>query len=58
MGMMEVANPSEFLAERMQNTPGSAVAVAMEGTRPLLIEIQGLTSTTNFGNPRRTFQRG
>jgi DNA repair protein RadA/Sms len=54
-GMMEVANPSEvFLAERMQNTPGSAVAVAMEGTRPLLIEIQGLTSTTNFGNPRRT----
>ncbi|NMC29847.1 MAG: DNA repair protein RadA [Pelolinea sp.] len=54
-GMLEVANPSEvFLAERMQNTPGSAVAVAMEGTRPLLIEIQGLTSTTNFGNPRRT----
>lgn len=54
-GMMEISNPSEaFLAERMQNTPGSAVAVAMEGTRPLLIEIQGLTSTTNFGNPRRT----
>ncbi|KUK46817.1 MAG: DNA repair protein radA [Anaerolinea thermophila] len=54
-GMVEVSNPSEaFLAERMQNTPGSAVAVAMEGTRPLLIEIQGLTSTTNFGNPRRT----
>ncbi len=54
-GMVEVSNPSEvFLAERMENTPGSAVAVAMEGTRPLLIEIQGLTSTTNFGNPRRT----
>ncbi|NMC46885.1 MAG: DNA repair protein RadA [Chloroflexi bacterium] len=54
-GMVEVTNPSEaFLAERMENTPGSAVAVAMEGTRPLLIEIQGLTSTTNFGNPRRT----
>ena len=54
-GMVEVSNPSEvFLAERLENTPGSAVAVAMEGTRPLLIEIQGLTSTTNFGNPRRT----
>jgi DNA repair protein RadA/Sms len=54
-GMVEVSNPSEaFLAERMENTPGSAVAVAMEGTRPLLVEIQGLTSTTNFGNPRRT----
>lgn len=54
-GMVEVSNPSEvFLAERMENTPGSAVAVTMEGTRPLLIEIQGLTSTTNFGNPRRT----
>ncbi len=54
-GMVEVSNPSEvFLAERMENTPGSAVAVAMEGTRPLLIEIQGLTTTTNFGNPRRT----
>jgi len=54
-GMVEIANPSEvFLAERMGNTPGSSVAVAMEGTRPLLLEIQGLTSPTNFGNPRRT----
>lgn len=54
-GMVEVANPSEaFLAERMVNTPGSAIAVTMEGTRPLLVEIQGLTSPTNFGNPRRT----
>jgi DNA repair protein RadA/Sms len=36
------------------NAPGSAIAVTMEGTRPLLVEIQGLTSPTNFGNPRRT----
>jgi len=54
-GMIEVKNPSEaFLAERMVNAPGSAIAVTMEGTRPLLVEIQGLTSQTNFGNPRRT----
>ena len=54
-GMIEVSNPSEaFLAERMTNAPGSAIAVTMEGTRPLLVEIQGLTSHTNFGNPRRT----
>jgi DNA repair protein RadA/Sms len=54
-GMVEVSNPSEaFLAERMVNTPGSAIAVTMEGTRPLLVEIQGLASPTSFGNPRRT----
>jgi len=54
-GMIEIANPSEaFLAERMINAPGSAIAVTMEGTRPLLVEIQGLTSPTAFGNPRRT----
>ncbi len=54
-GMVEVPNPSEaFLAERMVNAPGSAIAVTMEGTRPLLVEIQGLTSTSSFGHPRRT----
>jgi DNA repair protein RadA/Sms len=54
-GMIEVPNPSEaFLAERMINAPGSAIAVTMEGTRPLLVEIQGLTSPTSFGNARRT----
>ena len=54
-GMVEVPNPSEaFLAERMVNAPGSAIAVAMEGTRPLLVEVQGLTSPTSFGNARRT----
>jgi DNA repair protein RadA/Sms len=54
-GMVEITNPSEaFLAERMVNAPGSAIAVTMEGTRPLLVEVQGLTSATPFGNPRRT----
>ena len=54
-GLAEVTNPSEaFLAERMINAPGSAIAVTMEGTRPVLVEIQGLTSPTQFGNARRT----
>ncbi len=54
-GMIEVDNPSEmFLAERMVNAPGSAIAVTMEGTRPLLVEIQALASHTSFGHPRRT----
>ncbi len=53
-GMMEVAIHRKYFWQRACRFPGSAVAVAMEGTRPLLIEIQGLTSTTNFGNPRRT----
>ena len=54
-GMTEVTNPSQvFLAERLANAAGSAIAVTMEGTRPILVEIQALTSTTSFGNPRRT----
>ncbi|MCL4254316.1 MAG: DNA repair protein RadA [Anaerolineae bacterium] len=54
-GMVEVPNPSEiFLAERVINAPGSAIAVTMEGTRPLVVEVQALTSPTNFGNARRT----
>ncbi len=54
-GMVEVTNPSEaFLAERQVNAPGSTIAVTMEGTRPLLVEIQALASTTTFANPRRT----
>ncbi|MCK6577469.1 MAG: DNA repair protein RadA [Anaerolineae bacterium] len=54
-GMSEVANPSEmFLAERVINAPGTSIVVAMEGTRPILVEIQALTSPTTFGNPRRT----
>jgi DNA repair protein RadA/Sms len=55
VGMSQVANPSEaFLAERLLNAAGSAIAVTLEGTRPLLVEIQALSSTTSFGNPRRT----
>jgi DNA repair protein RadA/Sms len=54
-GMVEVANPSQvFLAERSTGTPGSAVAVTMEGTRPLLVEVQALTATTASAQPRRT----
>ena len=54
-GLLEITNPSEaFLAERMVNAPGSAIVVTMEGTRPILVEIQGLTNPTSFGNPRRT----
>ena len=54
-GMVEVSNPSEaFLAERLPESAGSAIAVTMEGTRPLLVEIQALASTTSFGLPRRT----
>lgn len=54
-GMTEVPNPSEiFLTERLPNASGSAITVTVEGTRPLLVEIQALASTTAFGNPRRT----
>ncbi|GAB4439531.1 MAG: DNA repair protein RadA [Chloroflexi bacterium OHK40] len=54
-GMREVPNPSQvFLAERNPGSPGSTVAVMMEGTRPLLVEVQALTSTTGSAQPRRT----
>jgi len=54
-GLVEVANPSAaFLEERLPNAAGSAIAVTMEGTRPILVEIQALASTTSFGLPRRT----
>ena len=54
-GLQEVANPSAvFLAERPVNTPGSVVTASMEGTRPILVELQALASSTSFGNPRRT----
>lgn len=53
-GLYEVENPSEMLISgRPKNTPGSCVACVMEGTRPLLAEIQGLVTSTGFGNPRR-----
>lgn len=55
-GLMEVLNPSEiFLQDRATETPGSVVVAAMEGTRPLLVEIQALvTPASGFGAPRRT----
>ena len=54
-GLVEVANPSEaFLAERVVNASGSAIAVTLEGTRPLLVEVQALSSPTSFGYARRT----
>lgn len=54
-GLNEVTNPSElFLSERMINASGSSIAVTMEGTRPLLVEIQALTNPSAYGNPRRT----
>jgi DNA repair protein RadA/Sms len=54
-GLDEVANPSAvFLSERPAHTPGSVVTASMEGTRPILVELQALASSTNFGTPRRT----
>lgn len=54
LGLEEVANPSEiFLEERSQGAAGSTVVASMEGTRPVLVEIQALISPTSFGNPRR-----
>ena len=53
-GLREVANPSEvFLSERREGTPGSVVTAAMEGTRPLLIELQALAAPTSLAYPRR-----
>lgn len=54
-GLAEVENPSElFLAERPDGAPGSTVLPAIEGTRPILVEVQALVSPTSFGTPRRT----
>lgn len=54
-GLEEVKNPSEiFLSERPANAPGSVVIPSLEGTRPILVEIQALVSPCNFGVPRRT----
>jgi DNA repair protein RadA/Sms len=54
-GLVEVENPSAaFLEERLPSASGSAIGVTMEGTRPIMVEIQALASTTAFGLPRRT----
>ena len=53
-GLKGVHNPSEmFLEERSTNVPGSTIVATMEGTRPLLIEVQALVTPTTFNNPRR-----
>ena len=54
-GLVEVENPSEYmLSGKPENASGSVVACSMEGTRPILLEIQALVCRTNFGMPRRT----
>jgi len=54
-GLSEVANPSAvFLAERPVDAAGSVVVASIEGSRPILVELQALVSTTTYGNPRRT----
>jgi len=54
-GLLEVPNPSAiFLSDRAVNATGSAVVVSMEGTRPLLVEVQALVTPSNFGNARCT----
>src|SRR6266705_1623738 len=54
-GLVEVANPSGFfLSERPVDAPGSAVVASLEGTRPMLLELQALVARASFGTPRRT----
>lgn len=53
-GLQEVKNPSEALLSERQNTDGSVILATLEGTRPILVEIQALVNTTNFGYPKRT----
>ena len=54
-GLAEVANPSEFMLQgKPEDAPGSVVACSMEGTRPILVEVQGLVCQTNFNYPKRT----
>jgi DNA repair protein RadA/Sms len=53
-GLVEVANPSAaFLSESQRSEPGSAVVASLEGTRPLLVEVQALVSTSFYGTPQR-----
>lgn len=54
-GMKEIENPSDILiSERSENSAGSVIVATMEGTRPIFVELQALTSPTVFGFPRRT----
>ena len=54
-GLVEVENPSQFMLDgKPKGASGSVVACSMEGTRPILLEVQALVCRSNFGNPRRT----
>ena len=57
MGLVEVENPSEYMLNgRPEGASGSIVTCSIEGTRPILLEIQALVCKTGFGLPRRTQQ--
>ena len=53
-GLLEIKNPSELFLSKHEIKPGSSITSTMEGTRPILVEIQALTIPTNFGYPKRT----
>lgn len=53
-GMQEVSNPGSFLISERVDAPGTVLTAIMEGTRPILVEVQALTTETNFGYPKRT----
>lgn len=53
-GLLEIINPSKLFLDERENKPGSVITATMEGTRPILVEIQTLTNVTNFGFPKRT----
>ncbi|MFA6532101.1 MAG: DNA repair protein RadA [Patescibacteria group bacterium] len=53
-GLVEVTNPSELFLAEYRDNPGNVITVALEGTRPLLVEVQALVVSTNFGYPKRT----
>jgi len=53
-GLVEVKNPSELFLAEYKDSPGNTISVTLEGTRPLLVEVQALVAPTNFGYPKRT----
>ena len=55
-GLVEVSDPSSAFLSQQSSAPGSALAIALEGSRPMLLEIQALTSPTSYRHPKRTTQ--
>lgn len=53
-GMIEIKNPSELFLAEHQDSPGSVITITLEGTRPILVEVQALVVPTHFGYPKRT----